>query len=75
MFTENLRHGGRRWTGEEPRRTAFIRYCTSYASYSPGAAPIEEYRDRIPEDLYELKLTAGFQHRKKMVQRLLDGEG
>jgi ectoine hydroxylase-related dioxygenase (phytanoyl-CoA dioxygenase family) len=75
VFTETLRHGGRRWTGEEPRRTAFVRYSTSYASYSPGAAPIEEYREQIPEELYELKLTAGFQNRKKVVQRLLEELG
>lgn len=71
VFTENLRHGGRRWTGDGPRRTAFVRYSTSYASFSPEAAPIEEFRDRIPEDLYELKLTAGYQRQKKVVQRLL----
>ncbi|MDP6360661.1 MAG: hypothetical protein QF473_36450, partial [Planctomycetota bacterium] len=75
IFTEALCHGGRRWTGDEPRRTLFMRYSTAYASWSPGAGPLEEHRDKIPDEIYELKQTAGFQHRKKVVQRLLDELG
>ena len=71
LFTETLCHGGRRWTRDEPRRTAFIRYSTSYASFSPTAKPIEEFRDRIPEELYELKQTSSAFQRKKVVDRLL----
>ena len=71
LFTEALCHGARKWTKDEPRRTIFSRYTTSYASWSPGGAPLEEYRDRISEDLYELKQVASFRHRKKVVERLL----
>lgn len=75
LFTEALCHGARRWTLDTPRRTVFVRYCTSYASWSPGAGPLEEYRDRIPDELYELKQVASFRHRKQVVQRLLGEMG
>ena len=75
LFTEALCHGARGWTEESPRTTAFVRYTTSYASWSPGGGPMEEYRDRISPDLYELKKPASFLHRKKVVQRLLDEMG
>ena len=77
LFTEALCHGARRWTEETPRTTAFVRYTTSYASWSPGGGPPEEYRDLISPELFELKQPASFRHRKKAVQRLLDemGEG
>jgi len=77
IFTEALCHGGRRWTEDEPRRSVFVRHSTAYASWSPGDGPLEDYRHQIPEEIYELKETAGFRHRKKVVQRLLDemGEG
>jgi hypothetical protein len=75
FFTEALCHGARKWTEEEPRATAFVRYTTSYASWSPGNGPLEEYRDRISPDLYELKQVASFRHRKKVVQRLLEEMG
>jgi ectoine hydroxylase-related dioxygenase (phytanoyl-CoA dioxygenase family) len=71
LFTEALCHGALRWTQETPRRTVFVRYSTSYASWSPTAGPLEEYRDRLPEALYELKQVSGFQHRKKVVEQLL----
>jgi hypothetical protein len=71
VFTEALCHGGRRWTEDDPRRSVFSRYSTSYASWSPGLGPIKEFKDRIPEEIYELKQIAGFQHRKKVVERLL----
>lgn len=75
LFTEALCHGALRWTQETPRRTVFVRYGTSYASWSPGAAPLPAYKDRIPEELYELKQMASFRHRKKVVQRLLQEMG
>ena len=75
LFTEALCHGARRWTEVEPRATAFVRYCTSYASWSPGIAPLEEYRDRISPELYELKQPASFRQRKKVVLRLLEEMG
>jgi hypothetical protein len=72
VFTEMLCHGSRRWTEQNyPRRTIFQRYTTSYASWSPGVGPIEEYKDLIPAELYELKLASGFQQQKKVVTRLL----
>jgi hypothetical protein len=72
LFTELLRHGARRWTLDTPRHTVFVRYSTSYASWSPGAGPLEEYRDRLPEELYELMQMRGFQSRKRVVQRLMN---
>lgn len=75
LFTEALCHGALQWTQATPRRTVFVRYCTSYASWSPGAGPLEAYRDRIPEELYELKQMTGFRHRKKVVERLLSDMG
>ena len=62
LFTEALCHGARRWTLDTPRRTVFVRYSTSYASWSPGYGPIEEHRDKLSEDVYELMQMAGFQH-------------
>ncbi len=75
LFTELLRHGARRWTLETPRHTVFVRYSTSYASWSPGAGPIEEYRNELPDELYELMQRAGFQSRKRVVERLLHEMG
>ena len=75
LFTEALCHGARRWTLDEPRRTVFVRYGTSYASWSPGKAPLDEYRDRISADLYELKQMASHNHRKGVVQRFLEEMG
>ena len=71
LFTEALCHGARRWTLDEPRRTVFVRYCTSYASWSPGYGPIEEHRDKLSEEVYELLQMAGSQHQKRVVTRLL----
>jgi ectoine hydroxylase-related dioxygenase (phytanoyl-CoA dioxygenase family) len=71
LFTESLVHGGRRWTADYPRRTAFVRYSTSYASWSPRHAPFEEHKDKISEEIYELQQIQGFQSRKKVVDRLL----
>ena len=75
LFTEALCHGARKWTEDAPRTSAFVRYTTSYASWSPGTGPMEEYRDRISSDLYELKQPASFRHRKQVVQRLLEEMG
>jgi hypothetical protein len=72
IFTEALCHGALAWTPRDrPRRTVFERYCTSYASWSPGAGPKEDFRDRISEGVYELKKPGGFQGPKKIVERLL----
>ncbi|MDA0839549.1 MAG: phytanoyl-CoA dioxygenase family protein [Planctomycetota bacterium] len=71
IFTEALCHGGRKWTHDEPRRTLFMRYSTAYASWSPTAGPLENHRDKISDEIYELKQNAGFQQRKRVVQRLL----
>lgn len=71
VFTECLRHGALPWTRDEPRRTVFVRYSTSYASWSPGHGPLEEHRDKLWPEVYELHQQMGFQGRKKVVQRLL----
>lgn len=75
IFTEALRHGGRRWTADYPRRTVFIRYSTAYASWDPGRAVIEEHEDKLCADLRELKEIAGYRSRKKVVDRLLEEIG
>jgi ectoine hydroxylase-related dioxygenase (phytanoyl-CoA dioxygenase family) len=71
LFTESLVHGGRRWTADYPRCTAFVRYSTSYASWSPRHAPFEEHKDKVSGEIYELQQIQGFQSRKKVVNRLL----
>ena len=72
IFTELLCHGSRRWTDTTtPRRTIFQRYSTSYASWSPGAGPIEGHTHLIPEELVELKQAANHTL-KRVVKRLLD---
>lgn len=71
LFTEMLCHGGRRWTLDDPRRTYFIRYSTSYASWSPGYGPIEEHKDKLSDDVCELLQVSGCQMRKGVVNRLL----
>jgi len=71
FFTESLVHGARKWTADYPRRTVFVRYSTSYASWSPGHGPNEQHKDKISEEIYELHQTLGFQGRKKVVDRLL----
>ena len=75
LFTETLCHGARRWTLETPRLTVFVRYSTSYASWSPEVQPIEEYRDKLSNDVCELIQVAGFQHRKQIVNKLLTEMG
>ena len=77
IFTELLCHGGRKWKEDDPRRSLFMRYSTAYASWSPDAGPIEEHRDRISDELCELKQNASFRARKKVVRRVLEelGEG
>jgi ectoine hydroxylase-related dioxygenase (phytanoyl-CoA dioxygenase family) len=72
LFTELLRHGGRRWTLEEPRRTVFVRYSTSYASWSPGVGPIPEYRHMLSDDVAELMTMLGHQGCKRVVKQLLE---
>ena len=71
LFTEALCHGARRWTLDEPRRTVFVRYSTSYASWSPGYGPIEQHRNKLSEEVYELLQMAAHQHRKRVVEWLL----
>lgn len=71
LFTEALCHGGRAWTQPYARRTAFVRYCTSYASWTPTHEPIEAHRDKLSEAVYELHKKAGFQERKHVVECLL----
>lgn len=73
IFTELLRHGGRGWTYKpEPRIVLYTRYCTSYASWSPGYRAMPEYAHMLPPDLVELMEPMGFQGRKKVVNRLLE---
>lgn len=75
LFTENLCHGARRWTADYPRHTVFVRYSTSYASWSPGHGPIEAHKDKISPEVYELHQMLGYQGRKKVVQRLMSELG
>ena len=76
IFTEALCHGALPWPYHDPpRRTMFQRYCTSYASWSPGAGPKEEHRDQLSDGVYEMKLQGGFQGPKKVVDRLLEELG
>ncbi|MBM3263729.1 MAG: phytanoyl-CoA dioxygenase family protein [candidate division Zixibacteria bacterium] len=73
IFTEALCHGALPWTPKDrPRRTVFVRYSTSYASWSPGVGPKEEYRSKLSEGVYEMKKQAGFQGPKKIVSQLLE---
>jgi ectoine hydroxylase-related dioxygenase (phytanoyl-CoA dioxygenase family) len=72
VFTEALCHGALPWPCEDsPRRTMFQRYCTSYASWSPGSGPKEEHREKISEGVYEMKQQGGFQGPKKIVEKLV----
>lgn len=71
VFTECLCHGARKWNADEPRRTVFVRYSTSYASWSPGHGPIEAHRDKITPEIYELHQMLGYSVQKKVVTRLL----
>ncbi len=72
LFTEALCHGALPWTcSSEPRRTVFLRYSTSYASWSPGVGPKEEYKDKISEEVYQMKQQWGFQGKKPVVERLI----
>ena len=72
IVTEALCHGALPWPYHDPPRcTMFQRYCTSYASWSPGTGPKEEHKDQLSECTYEMKLQGGFQGSKKVVDRLL----
>ena len=71
VFTECLCHGARKWNADYPRRTVFTRYCTAYASWSPGHGPVEAHRDKISPEVYELHQPLGYQGQKKVVTRLL----
>jgi len=70
IFTESLRHGGRAWPLDEPRGTVFVRYCTSYASWSPGAAPIPEHRHLLSDEVAELMEMRSHHTEKNVVRRL-----
>lgn len=70
LFTEALCHGALRWRGNEPRRTVFVRYSTSYASWSPGHGAIEAHKAKISPEVYELHQQLGHLGRKKVVERL-----
>ena len=35
----------------EPLRTVFCRYSTAYASWSPGARPMEDFRQRLSDEI------------------------
>ncbi|MCX5662986.1 MAG: phytanoyl-CoA dioxygenase family protein [Planctomycetota bacterium] len=71
IFTETLCHGARGWNADGARRTAFIRYCTSYASWTPGHGPMEEHKDKISEEVYELHQVQGHGGGKRVTKRLL----
>jgi hypothetical protein len=71
LFTEALCHGGRRWTADYARRTVFVRYAASYASWTPTHGPMEEHRAMLSDDLYELHQRAAYNYRKNIVDRLL----
>ncbi|MCX5658332.1 MAG: phytanoyl-CoA dioxygenase family protein [Planctomycetota bacterium] len=71
VFTECLCHGARKWDAAEARRTVFVRYCTAYASWSPGHGPIEAHRDKISPEVYELHQMLAYGSQKKVVTRLL----
>lgn len=71
LFTELMRHVTRRRTLKTARRTVFIRYSTSYASWTPGSTPDPQYRHLLSDDVTELMQPDSFAHRKKVVQRLL----
>lgn len=72
IFTEALCHGALPWQdNNSPRRTIFQRYCTSYASWTPGAGPNEEFKKKLSKEVYEMKLQGGFQGPKKVVEGLL----
>ena len=77
LFTEALCHGACKWTLDTPRRSVFVRYCTSYASWSPGSGPKPGFEDRLWDEVHELKERAPHGHRKKVVRRFLEemGEG
>jgi len=72
IFTEALCHGGRKWTADYPRHTIFVRYCTSYASWSPGYNADPKYADMLTDDLRDLMRPAGFQGSKRVVTKLLE---
>lgn len=72
IFTEALRHGGRGWPLDEPRRTIFVRYSTSYASWSPGTGPQSEYREMLSDEVAELMQMQSHQQQKEVVRRLLN---
>ena len=72
IFTEALCHGALPWPHDDPpRRTMFQRYCTSYASWTPGAGPKEGYEHLLSDGVLEMKRQGGFQGPKKVVERLL----
>ena len=72
IFTEALCHGALPWPHHDPpRRTMFQRYCTSYASWSPGTGPKEGYEELLSDGVCEMKRQGGFQGSKNVVERLM----
>ena len=72
VFTEALCHGALPWPyHDRPRRTMFQRYSTSYASWTPGAGPEEQYKSQLSGGVYEMKQVGGFQGPKKIVEQLI----
>ncbi len=68
IFTEALYHGAKAWTEKYPRMTVFNRYI---GEGSHGSLPIEDQRNLIPEEIYDLEQAAVPGQRKKVADRLL----
>ena len=68
IFTEALYHGAKAWTENYPRMTVFNRYI---GEGSDARLPIEEHRNLIPDEIYDLEQAAVPGQRKKVVDQLL----
>lgn len=72
VFSTNLLHDAAPWTQDYPRMNIFQRYQLSvyFNESGKGGYPLDAYRDRISEELYELE-SLGRQE-KAAIRRMLE---
>ncbi len=75
VFATNLLHNAKPWTEDYPRMNIFQRYQLSvyFNESGKGGYPLEVYRDKISEELYELESMSKTE--KIIVRRVLEKAG
>ncbi len=74
IFSTRLLHNASQWTEDYPRLNIFQRYVFSWFFDLPHLYPLEEHRDKLSDDMYELeKMTRDEKQVVKRVREILAG--